>query len=268
MMLRDVWVNWVDGNSRAHEVPQFHEWNKEEKVDLMDEIPLVVVEPELFTLLEDSCVEIPKELLQEVHRKAIRRNPETKRQNKVAYAFVVTDGARIVAIDTAGGKEPTYKSRLVPRQEQLVLALVDGEEPTKYEVGDVSLEEKDESLMGQILSFDPEYFVGLTRVEREMKEILLDCLFNLSCSENFDEVYYWYVELFPEEYSTELRIEMEPMIERMFIFIKAGWTERHVEFGTQLVKFHDIYQEEWKELLEKYKSKDYSPKKEKKKVTK
>jgi hypothetical protein len=76
-------------------------------------------------------------------------------------------------------------------------------------------------------------------------------LFNVSCSENPNEVFYWYLELFPTEYNGGTIPEKDSMIQKMFDFLKVGWSPEHVAFGSQMVKFNDndIYKDEWKELI-------------------
>jgi hypothetical protein len=256
--LHDVWVNWSDGGSRAHQIPEYHEWRKDDYVELMDQIPVIVLEPESFTVLEDGYVDIPKEILEMVFKQAARINPETKRRNKVEYAFIITDKTRVLAINTESDTKPNLKSRLLPRQENFTTEMVEFDEPLpvkvvadEYEDGEV-----EEILGDDILSLKPEYMIGLTRDEKEMKEMVMDCLFNISCSEDYHEVYYWYVELFPKEYNPAVELEMDDMVQKMFDLLKVGWTQQHVDFGTQLIKAYDIYKEDWAAIIKKIKHKD------------
>jgi hypothetical protein len=253
LILHDIWVNWAE-SSRAYSIPEYHEWKKDDEVELIDTIPMIIVEPELFNILEDDYLDIPAALLKEVHRVAKKVNKETNRKKLVDYCFIATDMQRIIAIDTEGDTKPNLKSRLAPRNEAFALEIAqDCGEPTQYPLPKDEFEglEVDTSLMGQILSFDPEYFTGLTRTEKEMKEILLDCLFNVSCSENPHEVFYWYLELFPTEYNNGSIPEHDDMIRKMFDFLKIGWSQQHVDYGSHLIRFNDndIYKDEWKELV-------------------
>ena len=70
-------------------------------------------------------------MLEDVHHKAyIRKNHERLQQE---YCFVVTDGKGIIAIDTIGYNVPIRKSRLIPRQEQMVYEMVENVQAEKYE---------------------------------------------------------------------------------------------------------------------------------------
>lgn len=263
LYLHDVYVNWVDGGSRKHEIPEYFEWKDEDPTEFLDTVPLIIVEPEFFSVLEDGYVDIPTELLSMVHRVTVKINPDTKRKNKVDYCFVMTDRVRVMVINTEGDNKPNLKSRLAVRNELYVLDLAADEdykpyrftiEPDEYEVADnSSLEEK-------MLSVGPEVYVGLTRVEREMKTILMDCLFNLSTSDNKAEVYYWFIELFPDLYhpTTYAASTNKYMVEEIFNFLKVGWGTTHVEYGTNLVKVepNKIYKEDWASLVKEAKRKD------------
>lgn len=251
--LHDIFVNWVDGGSRAHQIPEYHEWRTTDGTELMDTIPVVHVKSELYNYLEDGYIDIPPDILNQVHKESRRVNPETKRKNIVEYAFILTDGHHVMAINTEGDTKPNLKSRLVPKQEKLVLEYVADLTARHYHFVPEDYEEVDETLGGRILSLDPEYMLGLTRTEKEMKEIVMDCLFNISCSENILEVRYWFVELFPKEYSKDLILEKDWMVQKMFDFLKVGWSKQHEEFGTVLVKYYDIYKTDWAALIKTHK---------------
>lgn len=258
--LHDVYVNWVDGGSRSHEIPEYHEWKTNDPVEHYDEIPLIRVTPKLMHVLEDGWESIPVELLQAVHNVAKRINPDTKRRNQVAYAFVASDGERVIVINTEGDDKPNLKSRMVMRHEILALEMAaDISEVFDFE-GEFEDYEADTSLEAKILSSSPADYVGLTRVEKEMKQIVFDCLYNLSLSDNKAEVAYWYIELFPEMIGDALlqKVSAEAMVLDMFDYLRIGWTTRHVEWGTLAVKYapNDIYIDDWKELVKESKRKD------------
>jgi len=194
--IHDVWVNWVDGTSKGYEIPEYHEWRKDDIVELYDQLPVAKVTKDFFNFLENDYGVIPHTLLDEVHLRAAKR--EDRKRIKVEHAFVISDGENVLAINTDGDNKPNMKSRLVPRHERLVLEIVEEEPVFEFEwTAPEHFVEDDDSLMSQILDLKAEYLVGLTRTEREMKEIVMDCLFNLCVSENRAEVKYWYIVLFP-----------------------------------------------------------------------
>ena len=84
----------------------------------------------MFKYIENDLSELPQQLLDDIYQKAyLRKNHE---RVQLDYCFVVTDGIGILAIDTIGYKIPIRKSRLIPRQEQLVYEMIAQHEATKY----------------------------------------------------------------------------------------------------------------------------------------
>ena len=130
LYLHDVWVNWFEGEENGYNVCHFHEWRKDDGVELLDQVPLVKVEPILFNYIENDLSELPQQLLDDIFQKAyLRKNHE---RVQLEYCFVVTDGVGILAVDTIGYNIPIRKSRLIPRQEQLVYEMITAHEHQKY----------------------------------------------------------------------------------------------------------------------------------------
>lgn len=117
-------------------------------------------------------------MLEDVHHKAyIRKNHERLQQE---YCFVVTDGKGIIAIDTIGYNVPIRKSRLIPRQEQMVYEMVENVQAEKYEF-QVEETEKEH----HILSPSPFIMNGLTRKERQLKQLLFMALGSITYNEKY-----------------------------------------------------------------------------------
>ena len=152
LFLHDVWVNWFEGEENGYNVCHFHEWRKEDSVELLDQVPLLRVSSVLFHYIENDLSELPAELLNDVHQKAyIRKNHE---RTQLDHCFVVTDGIGILAVDTAGYTIPVRKSRLIPRQEQLVYEMVKDVEEETYDFAPEKLQSSKEY---HILSLSPEH---------------------------------------------------------------------------------------------------------------
>src|SRR5690606_911717 len=100
----------------------------EDVIELLDQVPLLYIEHLLFDMIENDMTDIPQELLNDIYQKAYLR----KNHERVALesCFVVTDGQGILAVDTMGYSIPLRKSRLIPRQEQLVFEMIEENEPT------------------------------------------------------------------------------------------------------------------------------------------
>ncbi|MRB55853.1 DUF3603 family protein, partial [Bacillus thuringiensis] len=81
-------------------------------IELLDQVPLLLVESVLFHYIENDLGELPQGLLNDIYQKAyLRKNHE---RIQVDYCFVVTDGLGILAVDTIGYQIPIRKSRLIP----------------------------------------------------------------------------------------------------------------------------------------------------------
>lgn len=250
----DIWVNWSDGSNQGFEIPQYFEWRREDNVDLMEQMPILKISKAFFNYIENECEALPEEMLTSVYRKSAK--VVKNKRKKVDYAMIVTDGEQVLAIDTEGkdNDSPNLKSRVTPKQEAFIIDVVEDmytndfgwvqPEPEQAEVEEMSIGDA-------ILTIQPEYMAGLTRTEKEMKVIVLDGLFNISCSNNSAEVAYWYVEMFPQYFNTDrvATLTNEEMVTEMFDFLKLGWSKQHEEFGTAVVKCYDIFKELWAELV-------------------
>lgn len=256
-IIYDLWVNWVDGDDKRSKIPEYFEWEQSDTIGQFDEIPVVKVDGELLSFIELECKVLPRDLLDLVVGLARTLNPATKRVRKVNYAAVLTNGERALAIFTEGTTRPTLKSRLIPRQEQLAIESVEDMQAAEIVWGNQEPEVQannlqDDNLFQYILSVDPNDTVGLTRKERELREILIETVFRVGCSENDKEIMYWYVELFPENYGTKEFTSMtrEDMLRDIFTTVKVGWSDRHFEFGNNLVKYYGDSKGLWDELSE------------------
>lgn len=258
--IQDVWINWSDGEDKRNRLPEYFEWKEEDKPHNFVQMPVVLIDSELLSFIEEECKELPRDLLKLIEGQARNLNPATKRVRKENYAAVLTDGERILAIYTEGSKKPTLKSRLIPRQDNIVRKLVEDEDVAeiKWEKPEVKKPKGDGSLIQSILEVNPLDVIGLTRKERELREILIENVFRLSCSDNDSEIMYWYVELFPEQYGTKeiKNMTRDDMLKDIFDTIKTGWTSRHLEFGNNLVKYYDDSKDLWDKLVKEDVSKE------------
>lgn len=238
LYLHDVWVNWFEGEENGYNVCHFHEWRKDDAVELLDQVPLLKVDSAVFCYIENNLSELPKQLLKDVHEKAfLRKNHE---RLKLDYCFIVSDGEGILAVDTIGYNMPIRKSRLLPRQEQLVYEMLENKEVSDYR-SNLVFEEK----TYHILSPEPWLMHGLTRKERQLKQLLFMALDQLYTSKNTAEVRYWYTEWCPEKYSYIQSLSLEEAWEQLFEAIKIGWTSKHEHFCEKIIKGQPFFEKLW-----------------------
>lgn len=238
LYLHDVWVNWFEGEENGYNVCHFHEWRKEDGVELLDQVPLIKVESILYNYIENDLSELPQQLIDDVFQKAyLRKNHE---RIQLDYCFVVSDGTGILAVDTIGYNIPIRKSRLIPRQEQLVYEMLNNQETNKYAFNDrSSLKEF------HILSPAPKYMNGLTRKERQLKQLLFMALDQLHSSNNVAEVRYWLTEWIPEKYEEIQNFDFEEAWVQLFEHTKSGWGSKHLQFCEDLIKGQPFFEKLW-----------------------
>jgi hypothetical protein len=238
LYLHDVWVNWFEGEENGYNVCHFHEWRKDDGVELLDQVPLVKVEPILFNYIENDLSELPQQLLDDIFQKAyLRKNHE---RVQLDYCFVVTDGVGILGVDTIGYNIPIRKSRLIPRQEQLVYEMISTHEAKQYH-----FYQQTDLKEFHILSPEPQLMRGLTRKERQLKQLLFMALDQLHSSKNEAEVRYWFTEWCPERYSIIQELNFESAWEQLYEETKFGWSKKHETFCENIIKGQPFFEKLW-----------------------
>ncbi|WP_078548090.1 YjbA family protein [Litchfieldia alkalitelluris] len=240
LYLHDIWVNWFEGEENGYNVCQFHEWRKDDSVELLDQVPLLKIDPLLFNYIENDLTELPEQLLKDVYQKAyVRKNHE---RIQLDYCFVVTDGQGIIAVDTIGYSLPIRKSRLIPRQEQLVYDMVSDQDIIEYTY-DITSSSSDKEY--HILSPSPIEMAGLTRKERQLKQLLFMALDQLQSTKNVSEVRYWYTEWDPMKYETIQNKDFDEIWEQLYHETRVGWTSKHEILCENLIKGQPFFEKLW-----------------------
>lgn len=238
LYLHDVWVNWFEGEENGYNICHFHEWRKEDGIELLDQVPLLKVSSALFEFIENNLSDLPQELMQEVYQKAFCRKNHERIQ--LEYCFVMSDGKGIMAIDTMGYQIPIRKSRLIPRQEQLVFDMIKNAPEKEF---DVVSNENNKGY--HILSPEPTTMQGLTRKERQLKQLLFMALDQLHTSKNTAEIRYWYTEWSPDKYSYIQNLDFEDAWLELFEETKSGWTGKHELLCERIIKGQPFFEKLW-----------------------
>ncbi|WP_027953528.1 YjbA family protein [Halobacillus kuroshimensis] len=237
LYMHDLWVNWFEGEENGYNVCRFHEWRKEDGIELIDQIPLLFVNDELFHFIENDLQDLPPALLQDIHGKTyMKKNQE---RQTVEYAAVVTNGKDVVVFDTIGYTLPVKKSRLIPRQERLVFEMVQGKTPESYYMDKNILKEH------HILSLDPRKMAGLTRRERQLKQLLMMALDQLKNSDHPEEVRYWLTEWDPGQYASIKQFSVQEAWDRLYKGTCSGWSMVHEELCKKMVKGQPFFETIW-----------------------
>lgn len=153
LYMHDTWVNFIEDEPNPNLIHDFHSWKKDDVTELMDQIPLVIVNENLMDYIEYGLNEMPLDLLKKVDGKAYKRvNHE---RIPVSYGFIATDKKRVMAVQIGLDFKINRKSRLIPRQFQMVMEIVDGQNP-QFELADIV----DKGQYNR--------YTGLTRAEKEV----------------------------------------------------------------------------------------------------
>src|SRR5699024_11295420 len=71
--LYDIWVNWFEGEEKGYNVHHYHEWRKDDSIEMLDQIPVLYITSSLFHYIENSLQPLPKSLLQSIYKKSYVR---------------------------------------------------------------------------------------------------------------------------------------------------------------------------------------------------
>ena len=229
LYMHDVWENWFEGEENGYNVCHYHEWSKDDAIEILEQIPLLYITKELFSYIENDLEEIPRSLLQKIYQQAYLRNgPE---RVMLEYTAIITDGKDILVFDTMGYEIPIRKSRLVPRQEQIVYRLIDGKKPERFK-----WHQKRNLKEYHVLSLAPRYMIGLTRKERHLKHLLMIAIDQLRGASNKDEIKYWLTEWQPKHYEIVKAMDARTAWETLYKGLREGWSAAHEDLLNKMIK--------------------------------
>ncbi|MBS3680466.1 YjbA family protein [Ornithinibacillus massiliensis] len=238
LYLHDVWVNWFEGEENGYNVCYFHEWRKDDGIELLDQVPLLYITDSLYQYIENDMHDLPQGLLDAIYKRAYTRKGQER--SVVDYACIVTDGNDIVAFDTIGYRIPIRKSRLIPRQEQLVYEMIEKAKPQGFGFDDSNYVKE-----YHMLSMAPELVFGLTRRERQLKQLLMMGLDQLRTSNNIEELRYWLTEWNPKKYPDIRYMDENEVWQALYDGVKSGWGLAHEELCEKLIKGQPFLEKMW-----------------------
>ncbi|RCW69730.1 DUF3603 family protein [Saliterribacillus persicus] len=237
LYLHDVWVNWFEGEENGYNVCHFHEWRKTDQLELLDQVPLLFITKELFHQVENDLQDLPVEMLHKIYKRAyLRKNQQRK---VMEYCCVITDGVEIVVFDTLGYSIPIRKSRLIPRQERLVFETIQGRMRENFTPKGKVLKES------HILSLPTSQMIGLTRKERQLKQLVMMAIDQLECIANTEEIRYWLTEWQPHRYKEIRKMTRETAWNILYQELVHGWSDKHEDFCRKLIRGQEFLDHLW-----------------------
>jgi len=236
--MRDIWVNWFEGEENSYNVSEFFEWKKSDRIELLDQVAVVKIETQLLDYIENTLLELPEELLADVSRQSFVR----KKGERLAleYCFIATNGSRALVVDTIGYHTPIRKSRMVPRQEEKLHELVEDEPVVDYYMDYLECEKQ-----YHMLSPSPEFMNGLVRREKQLKQLLFMALDQLYEDAALSELRYWYTEWAPHKYSLIQQMSFDDVWSGLFNDIKCGWSKCHEAYCFEMIKGQPFFEKTW-----------------------
>lgn len=239
LYLHDVWVNWFEGEENAYNVCYFHEWRKEDKIELLDQVPLLYITEDLYNYIENDMHDLPKNLLETIYKRAYMRKGQER--EVIEYASIVTDGNEMIVFDTIGYSIPIRKSRLIPRQEQMVYEMIKNMKPKSF-----FFNQEQYTKEYHILSMSPDLVHGLTRRERQLKQLLMMALDQLRTTNNIGELRYWLTEWDPKKYASIRYMNEDEAWSALYHGMKKGWSAAHEDLCAKLIKGQPFLEKIWK----------------------
>lgn len=229
LYMHDVWVNWFEGEENGYNVCHYHEWSKEDSIEILEQVPMLYITKELFYYIENDLEEMPRNMLQKIYKQAYLRNgPE---RLMLEYTAIITDGEKILVFDTMGYEIPIRKSRLVPRQEQIVYRLIEDKKPERFK-----LHKNIKPKEYHVLSLAPKYMIGLTRKERHLKHLLMIAIDQLYGATNKNEIKYWLTEWKPKQYEIVKEMDADAAWDSLYKGLREGWSKAHNELLNKMIK--------------------------------
>jgi hypothetical protein len=162
--IHDAWVNLVSEDNH-YGVPDFHEWRKEENIELVDQTPVFKVDKNTFDYIAFGRSELVEFANKVKGKTFFRKNHE---RVETDYCFVACDGERVLFVRLNEDKTVTLKSKLIPRQFQLVIEMVQDSKEVSHPIDKL------------IELSEYKKYVGLTRSEKESYKVLESFLEDIS----------------------------------------------------------------------------------------
>ncbi|WNO29774.1 hypothetical protein [Bacillus phage SDFMU_Pbc] len=243
----EIAVIYLEAPIHRVDVPEWFQMRECEanNLELYSEIPIIEVDEDLFDMLPLMTDSVPLALTEVVDFKAVIEDFGHRSSD-----FVAICGDQVLVF---GVKQSEYSpnvmavtrvGRVAPELEEKFVSLARKKNIEVHSVDTAGFKVSD---------FIPLVDVGLTRREKEMKEILMTAMTTLSQSDySRGAVEYFFHALYPNmhKYQEEVNIlTKESMLEDMVSYLVEGWDSQHEEFGDELIKFVDTdLFEEWGEL--------------------
>lgn len=235
----DVWVNWFEGEEEGYNVCEYHEWRSNDRIDILEQVPYMYITKNFYHYIENSLHELPDCFLEDIYKRAYIRKGASRRV--LDYTCIITDGLKVMAINTLGYHIPLQKSRLIPRQERQVLENCEKEKPVYYSLPSFT---EDDNI--SLLKLKESQVIGLTRRERQLKKVLIIALDQLKITDNRNELLYWLSEWDDKLVQTlPNNMTLNEIWQLIYEEVLEGWSEAHERLCAQMIKGNAFLEKFW-----------------------
>ncbi|QZA70024.1 hypothetical protein 043JT007_243 [Bacillus phage 043JT007] len=251
--VEDAIAVWVPGNTPAYMIPKSFEWVPKDESSYFDEIPVVLVSKAAMDSVEYALAVLPDDLMEAIAGDAVVSEDDIDEGFDPSFAAILTDKNRSIIVVAEDEGFIEKKSRLDPATDYEVASKVAMYDDLKEFDWDINVEKKEAKEKTALEKFETppeEVFIGITRRERKMKELLMNAVFDMGCKGNVEEIKYWISEMAPSSNtSDELKnMDVDSLLQYLYDAIKQGWTEEHEVLGEGLVKGYGGDYAQWKSL--------------------
>lgn len=217
--INNVTVNWFRDVLTGLNVSRYSEWRSEDLFEFIPDLVFLRVSKDVMDLFEDSVFRLPVSILRSTYGKSTLRELSVVDTIGKRSVFGVTDGTRVMVVDTDGTEYTVYKSRVSYELEDIILSesgnwkeFVVG----KIDAGSVTRE-----------PYGLEWYMGLTRLERSLKDVFLYELEGLRDSGTLEELMFYVTEFNPGGYSKYCGFNREELWSELERLSRRGLGEYH-----------------------------------------
>ncbi|UPI12042.1 hypothetical protein [Bacillus phage SBSphiJ2] len=254
--VEDAIAVWVPGTTPAYMTPKSFEWTPKDESSYFDEIPVVLVSEEAMDSVEYALPILPDDLMEAIAGDAVVSDGDMEEGFDPDFAAILTDKNRNLIVVAEDEGYITRKSRLDPATDYEVTSKVaskvakygDDIKVFDWDINVDKKESKEKTALEKFETLSEDVFIGITRRERKLKEILMNAIFDMGCNGNVEEIKYWISEMAPSgNTSEELKgMDVDSLLQYLYDAVKQGWNENHEVLGDGITKGYGGKHAQWK----------------------
>lgn len=228
MYMYNVWVNWTLKQTGEQTTLQHYEWRESDPIEKLVQTRMIHVNRFLFDSIYYHEMSLPHSIKKTIFYESYVMRYGTKYM--YPYVCVLTDKIRACAIRWE--KEGAYFiiSHLLPHQERYVLEHSKQPANTKKRLFSIPFLRKKQLNRETI---------GLTRLEKEKRALLLDICEQLYKQASEIELTYWLKEWYYEQNEVlKQRQQARSLWSQLIVNLRKGWTIYHERFFAKVSVYY------------------------------